>query len=196
MVVTLFRNGREVWNTGFKLYTYGEYTYGIHLGHYIWHPALYRFSRIHRVRAWHQMLRYFWLLRVMEELDRVYSTDNLEQFSKPTLSRGLSVLLPIWGENTGGYQLNTKAIESSECVVGHPARSSTNICQRGTMSQRPGGCKTSGGVSSQPERAGHTLCLISQGDGIHYPAGQSKARLGLPPPGAALAGSLPNPWRG
>ncbi len=39
------------------------------------------------------------------------------------------------------------------------------------MSQRPEGCDTSGRVSTQPERAGHTLCLKSQGDGIHYPVG-------------------------
>ncbi len=28
---------------------------------------------------------------------------------------------------------------------------------------------TPSGVSMQPERAGHTLCFIGQGDGIHYP---------------------------
>ncbi len=102
------------------------------------------------------------------------------------------------------------------------------------MSQRPGERHTSYRVSSQPERARHTLCLISQGDGIHYPVGhpllgdsipflpasvtdkswskvlrlrvlstyrvnawtgQAKLGLGLPPPGAALAGSPLGPRR-
>ncbi len=39
----------------------GLYTYEIQLGLYIWTPALYRFSQIHRVRAWRQTLRHIWL---------------------------------------------------------------------------------------------------------------------------------------
>ncbi len=60
----------------------------------------------------------------MEELDRVYSGLSGAVFSKPTRNRGPSVLLPVWGENTGGNRFHTKAIESSECVRGRPARSS------------------------------------------------------------------------
>ncbi len=56
----------------------------------------------------------------------------------------------------------------------------TNICQRGTMSQRPGGHHTSCRVSSQPEWAMHILCLISQGDGIHYPVGHPLLGEGIP----------------
>ncbi len=41
----------------------GLYTYEIQLGLYIWTPALYRFSQIHRVRAWRQTLRHVWLPR-------------------------------------------------------------------------------------------------------------------------------------
>ncbi len=63
----------------------------------------------------------------MEELDRVGLSGAV--FSKPTRNRGPSVLLPVLGENTGGNRFHTKAIESSECVRGRPARSSTNICQ-------------------------------------------------------------------
>ncbi len=96
-------------------------------------------------------------------------------FSKPTWNRSPSVLLPIWGENTGGNRFHAKAIESSERVRGRPAHSSTNICQRGTMSQRPGGRHTSCRVSSQPEWARHTLCLISLGDCDHYPVGHPLA---------------------
>ncbi len=116
----------------------------------------------------------------MEELDRVYSGLSGAVFSKPTRNRGPSVLLPVWGENTGGNRFHTKAIESSECVRGRPARSSTNICQWGAMSQRPGGRYTSRRVSSQTERARHTLCLISQGDGIHYPVGHPLLGDGIP----------------
>ncbi len=75
------------------------------------------------------------------------------------------------GENTGGDRLDMKAIESSERDRCHPAHSSTNICQRGTTSQRPGGCHASHRVGMQPERAGHALCLVSQGNGVHYPVG-------------------------
>ncbi len=101
-------------------------------------------------------------------------------FSKPTQNWSPSVLLPIWGENTGGNRFHTKAIESSERVRGCPARSPTNICQQGAMSQRPGGCHTSCRVSSQPERARYTLCLISHGDGIHYPVGHPLLGDGIP----------------
>ncbi len=90
------------------------------------------------------------------------------------------MLLPVWGENTGGNRFHTKAIESSECVRGRPAHSSTNICQWGATSQRPGGRYTSRRVISQPERARHTLCLISQGDGIHYPVGHPLLGDGIP----------------
>ncbi len=90
------------------------------------------------------------------------------------------MLLPIYGENTGGNRFHTKAIESSERVRGRPARSPTNICQRGATSQRPGGRHTSCRVSSQPERARHTLCLIIQDDGIHYPVGHPLLGDGIP----------------
>ncbi len=112
----------------------------------------------------------------MEELDRVLQLYSLEQF----LASRPEVLLPVWGENTGGNRFHTKAIESSECVRGRPARSPTIICQRGAMSQRPGGRHTSYRVRSQPERARHTLCLISQGDGIHYPVGHPLLGDGIP----------------
>ncbi len=91
------------------------------------------------------------------------------------------MILPLWGENIGGNRFHTKAIEYSKCVRGHPARSSTNICQQGTVSQCPGGGNTSSRVGSQPERAGHTLCLISQGAGIHYTVGQPPLRDGHSP---------------
>ncbi len=47
---------------------------------YIWNPALYRFSRIHRVRAWLPDAPLHPAAEGTEELDRVYSTDSLEQF--------------------------------------------------------------------------------------------------------------------
>ncbi len=75
---------------------------------------------------------------------------------------------------------HTKAIESSKRVRGRPTHSSTNICQRGATSQRPGRCNTSSRVGSQPERAGHTLCLISQSDGVHYPVGHPLLGDGIP----------------
>ncbi len=149
-------------------------------GLYIWNPALYRFSGIHRVRAWRRTLRHVQLPRGWRS--STGSTVGLSGavFSKPTRNRGPSVLLPVWGENTGGNRFHMKAIESSECVRGRPARSSTNICQWGATSQRPGGHYTSRRVSSQPERARHTLCLISQGDGIHYPVGHPLLGDGIP----------------
>ncbi len=97
-----------------------------------------------------------------------------------TWLRSPSVLLPIWGENTGGNRFHTKAREPCKHVRGRPARSSTNICQRGATSQHAGGRHTSCRVSSQPERARHTLCLISQGDGVHYPVGHPLLGDGIP----------------
>ncbi len=198
-------------------------------GLYIWNPALYRFSGIHRVRAWRRTLRHVQLPRGWRS--STGSTVGLSGavFSKPTRNRGPSVLLPVWGENTGGIRFHTKAIESSECVRGRPARSSTNICQWGATSQHPGGRYTSRRVSSQPERARHTLLPdkpgwwhpLSSGPSSAWRRhslsaglcdrqraglrswsfascqrnvsmlGRDKAKpgLGLPPPGAALAGS-------
>ncbi len=49
-------------NTGSEAIPW-TYTYEIQLGLYIWTPALYRFSQIHRVRARRQMLRHVWLPR-------------------------------------------------------------------------------------------------------------------------------------
>ncbi len=149
-------------------------------GLYIWNPALYRFSGIHRVRAWRRTLCHVQLPRGWRS--STGSTVGLSGavFSKPTRNRSPSVLLPIWGENTGGNRFHTKAIESSECVRGRPARSPTNICQRGATSQRTGGRHTSCRVGSPPERARHTLCLISQGDGIHYPVGHPPLGGGIP----------------
>ncbi len=100
---------------------------------------------------------------------KIYIWTLWSSFRKLTQNQNLSVLLPIWGENTRGYQFHTKAIEFIEHVRGRPARSSTNICQRGAVSQFPGGRNTCSTVSSQPKRARHTLCLISPG--IHYPVG-------------------------
>ncbi len=112
------------------------------------------------IKHWKLTVSHFWRCR---------STICMTAFC--TSASRHSVLLPVWGENTGGNRFHTKAIESTECVRGRPARSPTITCQRGTMSQRPGGRHTFYRVSSQPERAMHTLCLISQCDGIHYPVG-------------------------
>ncbi len=158
----------------------GLYTYEIQLGLYIWTPALYRFSQIHRVRARRQMLRHVWLPRGRRSSTGSTVRTLWSSFNKPTRNRSLSVLLPVWGENTGGDRFHTKAIESSERVRGRPTRSSIIICQRGATIQRPGRCNTSSRVGSQPERAGHTLCLISQGDGVHYPVGHPLLGDGIP----------------
>ncbi len=45
---------------------------------------------------------------------------------------------------------------------------------------RQDGCNTPGGVSSQPEWARCTLCLLSQSDGIHYPVGHPLLGDGFP----------------
>ncbi len=147
---------------------------------YIWNPALYRFSEIHRVRTWRRTVHYVQLPRGWRSSTGSTVGHSGAVFSKLTRNRSPSVLLPVWGENTGGNRFHMKAIESSECVSCRPARSPTNIGQRGATSQRPGGRHTSCRVSSQPERARHTLCLISQGDGIHYPVGHPLLGDGIP----------------
>ncbi len=180
MIVTLLGvAGSLPGNTGSKAIPWNWHIWDPK-GLYIWTPALHRFSRIHRVRAWRRTLRYVQLARGWRS--STGSTVGLSGvvFSKPTRNRSPSVLLAVWGENTGGNRFHTKAIESSECVRGRPARSPTNICQWGAMSQRPGGRHTSYRVSSQPERARDTLCLISQGDGIHYPVGHPLLGDGIP----------------
>ncbi len=92
---------------------------------YIWNPALYRFSGIHRWgpgagRSATSSCRGDGGARQGLQLD------SLEQFlaSRPETG-GPSVLLPFEVRTTGGNRFHTKAIESSECVRGRPARSST-----------------------------------------------------------------------
>ncbi len=76
--------------------------------------------------------------------------------------------LPVT-QHTGRNWLNAETVNSREGVRCCPARSSTDVCQRGTMRRRIGG--------------GNTPCgspLVRQGDGTHYPMGQP-----------LLGGSLP-----
>ncbi len=68
--------------------------------------------------------------------------------------------------------LNAEIVESCEGVRCRPARSSADVCQRGTVRQRMGGGNTPGGVSPHPQGARLTLWLVRQGDGLHYPVGQ------------------------
>ncbi len=81
-------------------------------------------------------------------------------------------LLATWGEYMREHSLYTKAIKPSKRVWCSPARSSTYICQRGALRQRPGGSNTPCRVCSQTKGAGYTLGLIRQDGGIHYPVGQ------------------------
>ncbi len=62
---------------------------------HIWTPALYRFSRIHRVRAWRQTLRHVWLPRGRRSSTGSTVWTLWSSFSKPTRNRSLSVLLPV-----------------------------------------------------------------------------------------------------
>ncbi len=79
--------------------------------------------------------------------------DSLEQFLASRPETGApQCFYPFEVRTQEGNRFHTKAIESSECVKGRPARSPTNICQRGATSQRPGGRHTSCRVGSQPER--------------------------------------------
>ncbi len=107
----------------------------------------------------------------MEELDRVYSW---------TLWSSFLASRPETGAPQCFYPFEVRTQEETECVRGRLARSPTNICQRGATSKRPGGRHTSYRVGSQPERARHTLCLISHGDGIHYPVGHPLLGGGIP----------------
>ncbi len=98
-------------------------TYGIHSGLYIWHPALYRLSWIHLVRACHR----WWRSSTGSTVRTLWSS-----FSKPTLTGASQCLYPF---KVRTQEDTAQAIESSERVGGRPARSPTNICQRGATHQ-------------------------------------------------------------
>ncbi len=87
--------------------------------------------------------------------------------------------LPVT-QHTGRNWLNAETVESREGVRCRPARSSTDVCQRGAVRQRIGGGNTPCGVSPHPQGARLTLGLVHQGDGIHYPVGQPLLGDSLP----------------
>ncbi len=72
----------------------------------------------------------------------------------------------------GRNWLNAEIVESCEGVRCLPARSSADVCQRGTVRQCMGGGNTPGGVSPHTQGARLALRLVRQGDGLHYPVGQ------------------------
>ncbi len=87
--------------------------------------------------------------------------------------------LPVT-QHTGRNWLNAETVESREGVRCRPARSSTDVCQRGAVRQRIGGGNTLCGVSPHPHGARLALGLVRQGDGIHYPVGQPLLGDSLP----------------
>ncbi len=87
--------------------------------------------------------------------------------------------LPVT-QHTGRNWLNAETVESREGVRCRPARSSTDVCQRGAVRQRIGGGNTPCGVSPHPHGARLALGLVRQGDGIHYPVGQPLLGDSLP----------------
>ncbi len=80
----------------------------------------------------------------------------------------------------GRNWLNAETVESREGVRCRPARSSTDVCQRGAVRQRIGRGNTPCGVSPHPHGARLALGLVRQGDGIHYPVGQPLLGDSLP----------------
>ncbi len=87
--------------------------------------------------------------------------------------------LPVT-QHMGRNWLNADTVESREGVRCRPARSSTDVCQRGAVRQSIGGGNTPCGVSPHPHGARLTLGLVCQGDGIHYPVGQPLLGDSLP----------------
>ncbi len=81
--------------------------------------------------------------------------------------------LPVT-QHTGRNWLNAETVESREGVRCRPARSSTDVCQRGAVRQRIGGGNTPWGVSPHPHGARLALGLI------HYPVGQPLLGDSLP----------------
>ncbi len=75
-------------------------------------------------------------------------------------------------QHTGGHGQHTKSIESCKGVRCRPPHSSTDVCKRGAIRQRPGGANTPSGMSPHSQRARLTLGLVCQGDGIHQPMSQ------------------------
>jgi hypothetical protein len=131
---------------------------GIHIwGRYIWTPSLAQVPQCKSVGLGSDALQHLTDAGVTEELNRVshFWGTLLEQIDARIRPSGAGValqadtkngsfaLLATGGEYTGRYRLHTEAIESSERVGCRPARNSTYICQRGTLSQPPGGSNTS-----------------------------------------------------
>ncbi len=79
---------------------------------------------------------------------------------------------PLLTQYMGRDWLNAETVESCEGVRCRPARSSADVCQRGTVHQRMGGGNIPSGVSPHPQGARLALQLVRQGDGLHYPVGQ------------------------
>ncbi len=95
----------------------------------------------------------------------------------PASSLPATYLLP----NTREEELaQRRDVESREGVRCRPARSSTDVCQRGAVRQRIGRGNTPCGVSPHPHGARLALGLVRQGDGIHYPVGQPLLGDSLP----------------
>ncbi len=87
--------------------------------------------------------------------------------------------LPYY-QHTGRNWLNVETLKPCESVRCHPARSSTDVCQRGTVSQCIGEGNSPCEVSPHPQGAWLALGLVQQGDGIHYPVGQPLLGDSLP----------------
>ncbi len=60
---------------------------------------------------------------------------------------------PLLTQHTGRNWINAETVESCEGVRCRPARSSADVCQRGTVHQRMGGGNTPYGVSPHPQGA-------------------------------------------
>ncbi len=86
-------------------------------------------------------------------------------------SASSSCQLPVT-QYTRRNWLNAETVKPCQGVRCRPARSSTNVCQRGAVRQCIGGGNTPCGESPHPQGARLALGLVHQGDGIHYPVGQ------------------------
>ncbi len=87
--------------------------------------------------------------------------------------------LPVT-QHMGRNWIDAEIVESCEGFRCRPARSSADVCQRGAVRQRMGGGNTPGGVSPHPQGAWLALRLVRQGDGLHYPVGQTLLGDSLP----------------
>ncbi len=147
---------------------------------HIWDPSPLPVLMDSPSEAWRRTLRHVWLPRgrigALQGLQ--YGLSGVVSASRPEPEPlSASTRFEVRTQEETGF--HTKAIDLANVLgVAQPAalQISASEAPRSNAQEEA----TPSRVGSQPERARHTPCLISQGDGIHYPVGHPLLGDGIP----------------